>query len=205
MSVTKKSWSLASACCLGIAALGGGCGGDGSPLDEDYQLSQGRPGHCTIPALSPGGGHGIADRVQLQEDLRDIDDLQSRYVYAVDAATVNSAKVNDILALLTDDVCLDFGTYGTFQGKPSVQTFFQTTPRARAAWSFHVTDNPLLTVNGSDATGLWRILAFGVLKADYAAGVQNFFASYHDAFVKTQTGWKIRTIMVGLDTPPTGP
>src|SRR3954470_20286222 len=132
MSVTKKSWSLISACCLGIATLGGGCGAEESPLDDDSQLS--RSARCTIATISPGGGQGLYDRVERQEDLRDIDELKSRYVYAVDGSVTAPAKVDDILALMTDDVCVEYGPYGTFRGKSEVKKFFKTTAPALAAW-----------------------------------------------------------------------
>lgn len=160
------------------------------------------PPPCTIAAVTPGRPAGLAERLQLLEDRNAIEELKAAYVYAIDATTRDPSKIDSLLALFDDDICIDYGPFGIFRGKPDAQDFFQVTVPTISAWSFHVASDPILVINGAHSTGHWKVVARGVFTSDYAAGVQQAFATYQDEYVKTATGWKFKVL---FDIPPTSP
>lgn len=86
-----------------------------------------------------------------------------------------------------------------------MRNFFQVTAPTISAWSFHVASHPILAIDGARGSGVWKIVAGGVFRSDYAAGVQQTYGTYQDEYVKSVTGWKFKVIRVLFDVPPTGP
>ncbi len=162
------------------------------------------PSPCTIAAVTPSPRTGVPDRLRLLEDRNAIEELKSAYVYAVDAILQDPSRIGNLLALLDDDICLDYGPFGTLRGKPDVQHFFQVTAPTVSTWSFHTASHPLLVIDGARGTGMWKVVTAGVLTSD-ATRVQQVYATYQDEYVKTATGWKFKVIKVLFDTPPTSP
>lgn len=162
------------------------------------------PAPCTVPSLSPAPAIGLGDRVDRLEDLRQIEELRARYSYALDQTVADPRKVDLLLDLFVDDICIDYGPFGRYRGKRAIKDYYTITNPTVSAWSFHYALHPLLTVNSYQATGIWRVMAHGVFKSDYSQ-VITVYGTYNDAYVKTPSGWKFRTILLAFDTPPTGP
>lgn len=160
---------------------------------------------CDAPVIAPSALIGVEDRIQRLEDVKQIEELKAQYGNALDNVVKDSSKIDDLLNLLTDDICVDYGPFGRFRGKAAIKTLFQVTVPTITAWNFHVASAPLIRVNGTNASGTWQVIANAVYKFDYAGGVQSAFARYQDVYSKTASGWKFRTIIVLFETPPTGP
>lgn len=162
------------------------------------------PAPCTIATVAPGRPTGLPGRIRLLEDRNAIEELKSAYVYAIDAITRDPSRIDSLLALLVDEICVDYGPFGIFRGKEDIRNLFQVTVPTTAVWSFHVASHPILVINGARGTGVWKVVSGGVLTAD-PTGVQQFYATYQDEYVKTARGWKFKVIKVLFDTPPTSP
>ncbi|MFO0576222.1 MAG: nuclear transport factor 2 family protein [Polyangia bacterium] len=160
---------------------------------------------CPDAPITPATPSGLAERVQLLEDYTAIEELKAAYGYAIDAVVADPTKIDDLLRLFTDNICLDYGPLGRFNGKAAVKTFFQTVVPSLSAWNFHVASHPILRINGSVASGAWRVVAHGVSKTPPGTQVSTSFARYRDRYEKTATGWKFRTITVIFDVPPLAP
>lgn len=160
---------------------------------------------CPDAPVTPATPSGLAERVQLLEDYKSIEELKAAYGYAIDAVVADPTKIGDLLKLFTDNICLDYGPLGRFNGKAAVKTFFQTVVPSLSAWNFHVASHPILSINGSVASGVWRVVAHGVPKTSPGTQVSTSFARYRDRYEKTATGWKFRTITVIFDVPPLAP
>lgn len=160
---------------------------------------------CDAPTVTPAALTGVEDRVQRLEDIKQIEELKAQYGNALDNVVKDPAKIDDLLNLFTDDICVDYGPFGRFRGKTAIKTLFQVTVPTLTAWNFHVASAPIIKVNGTNGSGTWQVIANAVYKFDYAGGVQSAFARYQDAYSKTASGWKFRTIIVLFEAPPTGP
>lgn len=162
------------------------------------------PPSCSVATVAPSRPTGLADRVQLLEDKQAIEELKAAYIFAIDAVLVDAAKIDSLLVLLHDDICLDYGPLGIHRGKQEVRHFFQVTAPAAGVWSFHVASHPILVVHGTRATGVWKLFTAAVARSD-TSQVQYAYASYQDEYVKTADGWKFKVIRVLFDLPPTTP
>ena len=162
------------------------------------------PPSCTIATITPGQPTGVPDHVRLLEDRNAIEELKAAYAYAIDALLKDPSEIDSLLALFTDDICLDYGPFGIFRGKPDIQNFFQVTVPTVSTWSFHVASHPILVIDGAHGTGVWKVVAGAVLTSD-TSRVPQVYATYQDEYVKTATGWKFKVIKVLFDTPPTSP
>lgn len=160
---------------------------------------------CPDAPIPPATPSGLTDRVQLLEDYKSIEELKAAYGYALDSVVADPTKIDDLLRLFTDNICLDYGPLGRFIGKPAVKTFFQTVVPSLTAWNFHVASHPILSINGNLASGVWRVIAHGVTKTPPGTEVHSSFARYRDRYEKTATGWKFRTVVVIFDSPPLAP
>jgi ketosteroid isomerase-like protein len=138
-------------------------------------------------------------------DIQEITTLKSRYTFAVDATIADATKVGDLMDLFTDDICVDYGVYGRYRGKAAVRAFFGSSIRTLVAWSLHFAHDAVILTGGTNASAMWHFEARAVFKDSYAAGPITFFGHYEDQFVKTATGWKIRSLITLFETPPTGP
>lgn len=147
---------------------------------------------------------------QATADGAEIVRLKARYCHAVDATIQDPARIDELLELLHDDVVVDYGAVGGAGcGKAEVRRLVQERLCAALVWSFHVASNPVLERTGEDtATGCWYVQAYGVFRATPAAGPQPVWGRYHERYERTAAGWKIRELVLTLETPtptPTAP
>jgi hypothetical protein len=162
------------------------------------------PPPCTIAAVTPEQPTGVPDRLRLLEDRNAIEELKAAYAYAIDAVLKDPSEIDRLLVLFDEDICLDYGPFGIFRGKQEIKQLFQVTVPTISTWNFHVASHPILVINGAHGTGIWKVVAAAVLTSD-PSRVQQVYATYHDEYVKTATGWKFKAIKVLFDTPPTSP
>lgn len=165
---------------------------------------KGQTSPCTIATVTPGQPTGVPDRLRLLEDRNAIEELKAAYAYAIDATLKDPSKVDSLLALFVDDICLDYGPFGIFHGKGDIKTLFQVTVPTISPWNFHVASHPILVINDARGAGVWKVVAAAVLTSD-TTRVQQVYATYQDEYVKTATGWKFKAIKVLFDVPPTSP
>lgn len=162
------------------------------------------PPACTIAKVTPGRPAGLPDRIRLLEDRNAIEELKAAYMYAIDEIAEDPSKINSLLALFDDEICLDYGPFGIFHGKQEARDLFLVAVPATAVWSFHVASHPILAIKGARATGVWKVVVGGVLTSD-PTRLEQVYATYQDEYVKTAKGWKFKVIKVQFDPPLTSP
>jgi hypothetical protein len=162
------------------------------------------PPPCTMATVTPRQPTGVPGRLRLLEDRNAIEELKAAYAYAIDSVLKDPSKIDSLLVLFHDDICLDYGPFGTFRGKEDIKHLFQVTVPTISTWNFHVASHPILVINGARGTGIWKVAAAAVLTSD-TTSVQQVYATYQDEYVKTATGWKFKVIKVLFDTPPASP
>lgn len=161
--------------------------------------------HADSPRPCETGLIGTPLPILNLNDIQEIQTLKSKYTFAVDATVADPRKVDDLMALLSDDVCMDYGPFGRVRGKSAARTFFNTTIPSMIAWSLHFALDSVITAGLLNASAMWHFEARAVFKDKYSEGPITFFGHYEDQFVKTSTGWKIRSLICLFETPPTGP
>lgn len=160
------------------------------------------PAPCSITPVTHGSGTSVGDRVTTLEDVEEIKTLKARYMHLIDQIVTDSTKVPELLDLFAINVCADYNIFGRFRGKTQLEDFFRVTFPSLVSWTLHLGTDPIISAGALVATGRWHYEARAVFKASPGAGVQYLLGSYGEDYVKTPSGWKIRTLMLEITTPP---
>ena len=62
-----------------------------------------------------------------------------------------------ILALFTEDCVWDGGVYGKREGKAALRAYYDQNNASEAPLAYHLLTNPIIEVNGDQATGNWHL------------------------------------------------
>ncbi len=97
-----------------------------------------------------------------------------------------------MISLFTADGVWDAGPFpggGIYKGHKEIFDFFDS---GRNVFGMHCVSNPIIKVNGDNATGQWQLLAPGSVGEDYLwiGGI------YDDQFVRTPQGWRFKLLKV---------
>jgi hypothetical protein len=91
------------------------------------------------------------------EDIEEIKQLKAEYCYAMD-----ENRLDDLVKLFTEDAVCDFEPYfGLVRGRAAILSKFREIEGDRPPGSplaIHAVTNPLIRVNGDQATGKWYLL-----------------------------------------------
>ena len=128
-------------------------------------------------------------RIQRLEDIESIKDLMARYARYVDKGwagkTVEIDKLSEIFA---DDI--EWEVVGTSLRGVGLQNLLKEVAEQTAAAEFtmHSYSNPIITVDGDDATGKWLLWIVG-RGGDTS---RQSFQSSELTYQRTVDGWRIR-------------
>jgi hypothetical protein len=138
----------------------------------------------------------LEQRITLLEDIEAIKQLKSMYCHLVDAGIAGDvSKIEELFTLFAEDPWIDFGTDtapDVIRGIDGVAKYYKETVCSALSYSAHIAANPLIEVNGGEATGKWYVFVPCTLKANpmalWLAG------KYQDEYVKVDGRWKWRSI-----------
>ncbi len=125
----------------------------------------------------------ISDRLELM-------DLMVRYAHAVDTRSWDEFE-----ALFTPDAVIDYSAFGGSVGSVAETRAWLDSVMVGFVGSQHLVANPLLEIDGDEATG--RTMCFNPMVvprgADDPGEPRVFFCGlwYLDRFVRTEAGWRI--------------
>jgi hypothetical protein len=129
-----------------------------------------------------------------EEDIREIHHLKARYCNGADGGWDRGTHDADTVAsLFIPEGVWDGGQYGRYEGRDAIHAYFKSCQRFPLA--FHFVGNPIVAVNGDEATGQWHLLA--ALNIDGNKGIL-IGGIYNDAFVRTSEGWRFRQFRVTI-------
>lgn len=130
-------------------------------------------------------------RIQQLEDVEEIRNL--KYRYAQHANIINGpGDLESFAALFTEDALWDVGL-GMFQGPASIlKAMSGVTQQWQRAMHFMI--NPLITVDGDEATGVWSGL-FPLVNQENPRPVWHCLI-YDERYVRTTSGWKFSSVTV---------
>lgn len=131
----------------------------------------------------------LARRLQVLEDIEAIKKLKARYCAYCD----NQYDADGIAALFTKEAVWDGGSFGKYEGRESIRTFFQGAPKL-LPFAIHQVMNPLIEVQGERATGRWYLFQPCTLaEGNQAAWLA---ARYEEEYVKVNGEWRFTRLKV---------
>jgi ketosteroid isomerase-like protein len=125
----------------------------------------------------------LETRIRILEDIEAIKQEKSRYVYCIDVRDWDG-----VLDHYTEDAKVDFGDLGKYEGRKEMTKFFKEDYPPIIAFTVHMTQDPIVQVNGDTAKGKWYMheaLTFA------KSGRPSWGAArYDDEFVKKNGRWR---------------
>ena len=124
----------------------------------------------------------LEKRIQVLEDIEEIKKLKHRYCALCDA----DYDADALAELFTEDAVWDGQERGRNDGREAIRAFFQTAPK-RLPFAIHMVLNPIIEVNGDNASGTWYLFQ----PCTYAEGNQAVWGSarYDEEYVKINGKW----------------
>ncbi|HLG89442.1 MAG TPA: nuclear transport factor 2 family protein [Alphaproteobacteria bacterium] len=130
----------------------------------------------------------LAHLVQQQADIEAIKQLKYRYCAFCD----NGYDADGIASLYTEDGVFE-GDGGCFEGREAIRKLFNGSDAAYE-FAIHNVMNPIITVDGDEATGEWKLFQPCTIngQAFWISGV------YRDRYVRIDGAWRFKHVTVRL-------
>ena len=94
----------------------------------------------------------LEQRIRVLEDIEAIRKLKARYADACD----RDYDYDTLASLFAEDAIWDGGTFGRYEGREAIRQFFIGASTA-IPFAMHYMINPIIEVNGDEATGRWHL------------------------------------------------
>jgi hypothetical protein len=124
-------------------------------------------------------------RIQRLEDIEAIKRLKLGYAAACD----DNYNPDAIAAKFTEDAIWDGGPFGRYEGREAIREGFANAG-ARVKFAVHHTVNPIIDVDGDEATGDWLLWQPMVVPQNDQALWMG--ARYKDRYVRIAGTWLIK-------------
>jgi hypothetical protein len=155
-------------------------------------VAESRKSRGRTPAADASAGlTALHRRLQNLEDIMEITRLKAAYCDAVDGGWDRRTHNGEAVAsLFVDDGVWDVGGgAGRGEGHGGIVNLIDSFQRM--PFAFHRVSNPVIHVNGDQATGKWHVIAY-LCQPDGTPVM--FFGVYNDQFVRTPQGWKFKSL-----------
>lgn len=138
-------------------------------------------------------------RLQRLEDIEAIKQLKARYCALCDA----NYDADGLAELFTEDALWDGGnTFGVAQGREAIRKHF-TGASARVTIARHQVMNPIVEIDGDEASGHWLLFqpCTNAGRDETGAVVEEavwLAATYADTYRRETTGWLISSTIIDV-------
>lgn len=138
----------------------------------------------------------LAARLQVLEDIEAIKKVKAEYCAHCD----NGYNPQGIGALFAEDGVWDGGVdvFGKYEGRPAIEKFFTGATKV-IPFAVHNVMNPIIDVNGDDATGQWYLFQPCTMTGDQGDQAVWGAAKYSDDYKRVNGTWKIQTLRVKFE------
>lgn len=126
------------------------------------------------------------DRLQRLETREQLKELRAKYCYHVD-----EQNWEPFYELFVPDPTLDFGGMGVYEGQEGLERFAAEFVEAQLESSAHMLSNPILEIDGNEATGRWYVESPLTFADGSGAWRQGW---YRDEYRRLDGEWRIETI-----------
>lgn len=127
-----------------------------------------------------------ADQLQRLADREELKELRAKYCYYVD-----EQDWEPFVDLFVPDPTLDFGGMGVYEGQDGLERFAAEFVEGQLEGSAHMLSNPILEIDGDEATGRWYVESPLTFADGSGAWRQGW---YRDAYRRLDGAWKIDSI-----------
>jgi hypothetical protein len=136
----------------------------------------------------------VEERLRIQEDIIEIAQLKAAYCRNADCGWNRSRPdAEGVAALFIEDGVWEAGSFGRAEGRKGIFELFTT---SRDAFGLHCISNPVIKVNGDEATGEWNLICPGIVGP---GNLQIWIGgTYTDRFVRTAEGWRFKHLKVTI-------
>jgi len=126
-------------------------------------------------------------------DIEEIKQLKYRYCHYNDGGWPDQpvSHVGPAHELFTEDGVWDGRPVAIAVGRAQLRQLFDAL--ADLPMVYHAVTNPLIEINGDEATAHWHLLAGGINLNDRSTMSLH---CYHDEYVRTPEGWRIKLMRV---------
>lgn len=135
-------------------------------------------------------GSELEGRIKLLEDIEEISKLKARYCNYVDGGWDRPTHDYDgVASIFTEDGVWEAIPTIRAETREGIREYFRKAQDISLA--FHRITNPIIEVDGDQATGNWHVLVALTHpngKAVWIGGI------YNDEFVRTPEGWKFKKL-----------
>lgn len=133
----------------------------------------------------------LADQVRVLQDLEAIKKLKYKYSMACDLG-INEGKKDLLQEVFIQDILWDIGDFGRFENIQEVNEALKSIPE-QMKFTYHFFTNPIIEVNGDDASGQWNLLALYTM----AVGQDMLLAGIEtDQYKKIDGRWWISEVVL---------
>lgn len=138
----------------------------------------------------------LAKKIQTLEDIEAIKQLKYEYALRCDRA-INEKDPEPFFEVFTEDAIWDVGAFGRYEGKTAIRAVAFEVLSKQIKFTYHFFTNPLLEVNGDEATGKWYLWAVYTM----ADGQDMVLVGYEDEkYRKVDGKWLIAECALGADS-----
>ena len=130
----------------------------------------------------------LDQRIQTLEDIEAIKQLKARYCAGADERDEDA-----FVGCFTEDASWDGGSFGHYEGRDAIRTFFRAIPD-RLSFAVHYVMNPQIEVNGDRASGRWYLLEPCTMLSEGGAQAVWGSARYEEEYVRHNGEWKIHQL-----------
>lgn len=112
-------------------------------------------------------------------------ELKYRYIHALD-----QPNEDRFVSLFTENASFEASSYGTVEGHSGIREFIEYRASDDRAYH-HMATNPVLSVDGDEATGRWYYI---VIKVDADGAAEWGQGTYEDEYRRVDGEWKIASL-----------
>ncbi len=140
----------------------------------------------------------LAARLQRLEDIEAIARLKARYCQACD----DDHNPDKVAACFIPDGLWEGRNIGVHaRGHEAIRRYIGgVKDSGRIRTSAHIVTNPLITIDGDEAVGAWRlVMLYTGVAPDGAEQFHRIIGFYEDRFVRTEDGWRFASLGVTVE------
>ena len=129
----------------------------------------------------------LESRVKVLEDIEAIRVLKAQYAYFTDLR--EKEKFGNLFA---DDAVMDFGAWGIHEGRDACVRFVFEDILGTYSFMMHMNHNPIIKVDGDQATGEWYFEVPVTHEAENKA--LTITGKYDEKYVRVGNEWKFQEV-----------
>jgi hypothetical protein len=136
----------------------------------------------------------LARRIARLEAIEEIKALKAWYCAFCD----DGYRPDELADLFTRDGVIDAGPFGRHAGREAIRAYFAAISATIVYAAHHVT-NPIIEVDGEEATGRWRLHVAATMVRDGRTEPVWIVGDYRDTYAVEDGRWRFAEVSLSID------